>query len=447
VADDRAPQIEEIKVRPQDGVGPQHQSARDWGITPPRYADPVERYYDAERRGDKQAMDEAYWDRLLEGSGIPEDWIRQMLEKGFTPKEILKLWDTRTPATKGWINLGPDPYDLPVQMPDASFQVNPPEPDAKPIEEVVVREKLYVPPLVVKIFPKPLQIISDAALFGYDLYQTLPANVRQEFEKDIKDAYQSAMRELDEEIISNLRAFLGLDSQPDLGTTTYDYGKDGRVVKRDTPTSTNVDYDFFLPFKRLPLVRPTKPPVPQKIPDPFKPEWFLPDPDPWPEDMPPELPPIKLELPMPTVQPDWKDTPFTRWKTGQKPEVKFKLKGRMRINNKTKVDEGNRLRGPREKKGHGHAAGMFLRGLYKIINRTYGTYDEFMELKEILMDNIGVDKRGNIIVYWEQIGYDLLMRELQDRAIGKMSGLHREMIQQNGWWINPQFGRLPVKYD
>ncbi len=104
---------------------------------------------------------------------------------------------------------------------------------------------------------------------------------------------------------------------------------------------------------------------------------------------------------------------------------------------------GNRLRGKKERKGSSHAAGMFLRGLYKLTNKTYGTVDEWMDIIDIFKENMWFDKDGNLVADWEQIGMDLLMNELQDRAIGKMSGYHKEMIQENGWWINPQFGNLP----
>ncbi len=86
---------------------------------------------------------------------------------------------------------------------------------------------------------------------------------------------------------------------------------------------------------------------------------------------------------------------------------------------------------------------MFLRGLYKLVNKTYGTVDEWMDVIDIFKENMWFDKDGNLVADWEQIGMDLLMNELQDRAIGKMSGYHKEMIQENGWWINPQFGNLP----
>ena len=112
----------------------------------------------------------------------------------------------------------------------------------------------------------------------------------------------------------------------------------------------------------------------------------------------------------------------------------------MRIPSRLKPGNGNRLRGPKEKKGTGHAAGIALRGLYRFINKTYGEFDEFMDLKGILMDNIWLDEDGNLVVDWLQLGFDLIMNDLQDRAIGKMSGYHREMIQEQGWWINPAFG-------
>ena len=437
MADDRSTQIPEIIVTPQDGPSPQHSTVTPWRTATPYAESQVERHY-REQKG--QVREDEYWDRLLAGSGIPEDWVIEMLDSGYSPKQILELWDTRTPAQR-WINLGPDPVDLSSNFPDASFQTDAPVEPGQPIEEVVVREKIITPPLIVRIFPKPIQMIADTALMAYDLYQSLPEPVRNEFEREVKEAFEAAWKEIDDSLISDLRIWMGFESLPDLGKRTYEYPPDGRVVESDTPLSSNRDFEFDIPAEQIPLGRPTKPPVPKKIPDPLRPENWMPDPEPWPDWIPEELPPITIELKVPEfTQPAWKDTPLRVWKTGPKPVVKVRFKGRMRTPARTKPDEGNRLRGPNEKKGQSHAAGMALRGLYKFINKTYGEYDEFMDLKDILLANIWLDEDGNLVVDWLQLGFDLIMNDLQDRAIGKMSGYHREMIQEQGWWINPAFG-------
>ena len=106
----------------------------------------------------------------------------------------------------------------------------------------------------------------------------------------------------------------------------------------------------------------------------------------------------------------------------------------MRAPAKTKPAEANRLRDKKEKKSRNFAAANVYRGLLKIFNKTYGNADEMRDLWEIFKDNAYVDNEGNVVINIEQLGYDVLMNELQDRAIGKVMGKYREALEDNPDW-------------
>lgn len=428
MADTRSNQIEEVVVRPDDAP------TRNQGYNPARDQFGIREDYTRYREKNFRDPDAQYWDRLLDEAGIPKEWIKQMLSKGYTPQQILELWDTRTPAERsGTINLGPDPYDLSENYPTSDPN------DGQPIEEVKVYGKIVKPNIIVKLFPKPVQFLIEAGLFGYELYQALPQDLQDEINENTKQAFADAWTELENELMDSFRQFFQYDSVQDFGTTVLPI-PNGKVLRTVRPKSTALEVEFEFPWE-APMRKPRRVPAPRELPDPLKAPNWMPQPEPWPNEFPLELPEITFTVPAPEIV--WQPAPRKVSQTMAGPTVKAKVEAVVRINPQNLPMRGNRLRGKKERKGASHAAGMFLRGLYRLINKTYGTVDEWMDIVDIFKENMWFDKDGNLVADWEQIGFDLLMNELQDRAIGKMSGFHKEMIQQNGWWINPQFGKLP----
>ncbi len=229
MADSRANQIEEVIVRPDDAP------TRSPGYNPARDQFGIREDYTRYREKNFRDPDSQYWDRLLEEAGIPKEWIKQMLSKGYSPQQILELWDTRTPAERtGTINLGPDPYDLSENWPTSDPN------DGQPIEEVKVYGKLVKPNIIVKLFPKPLQFLIEAGLFGYELYQALPQDLQDQINENTKQAFSDAWTELENELMDTFRQFYSFDSPQELGTTRIDL-PNGDVLRTVRPKSTALE--------------------------------------------------------------------------------------------------------------------------------------------------------------------------------------------------------------
>ena len=142
-----------------------------------------------------------------------------------------------------------------------------------------------------------------------------------------------------------------------------------------------------------------KPPKPEAInpPEAFRPENWMPDPEPWTNEFPEDFPTIKIEIGDTWIdqgQPNWEDVPYTAWKVGPRPVAKVEVRMDMRAPAKTQLVEAHRLRGKNEKKSRNFAAANVYRGMLKIFNKTYGNFDEMRDLWEIFKENAYIDNDG-----------------------------------------------------
>ena len=115
--------------------------------------------------------------------------------------------------------------------------------------------------------------------------------------------------------------------------------------------------------------------------------------------------------------------------------------------------EENMLRHDRKS---GNASGL-IRSIYKLVNKTYGTYTEIADLTEAISRNIIIDGtfassmsleqrlRKLMCVYqgkceieidFQQMALDIFMMELIDSVIGRASSYHGKVAADQGWYID-----------
>lgn len=449
----RSPQMEEVVVHPEDGPSPQHQSVRSWEnavrgsyTSPPAYPDGgITRLPNLPRElADALEEDTRYWE-FIEDAQIPRETVEDLLDKGYSPRQIYRLWIDRVPATAPRaVPLGPDPIDLSpnwipqssnqpdLTRPDADFPDQAPEqldPDAKSAAKFVITKA------IIKLFPRPIQWLIDAGLWSRDFWNSLSKAQQEQIRGLFRDVMEQAYELSELDLQDKLREWY-LD-RPTSGSETF--ATEGiTVIAKETPTKSVRDFEISIPLEDIQINKPPQPQAVEPPPDFLKPEnWTPHQENAWPEEFPPELPIVKVEIFPSTIEPvhpKWNDLPYYAWKADIKPVIKTRIKIEMRLPPKTKVAEGNTLRGPKEKKGRNYAAANAYRGLLKLINKTYGEVDELRDIYDAFRENSWIDNNGDLMLNIEQFANDIFWMQLEDKAIGKLMGKYREALQDNPTW-------------
>lgn len=446
----RSPQMEEVVVTPEDGPSPQHQSVRSWENAVRGSYNPAAPYRDGGvtrlpnlPRDLAEALEEdtRYWE-FIEDAKVPREMVENLLEKGYSPREIYRLWIDRTPvkAPKA-INLGPDPIDLSpnwipanpnAPLPDADFPDQAPtdlDPDAKAAAKFVITK------VIIKLFPRPIQWLYEAGMWTRDAWHAMSKAQQEQLRGLFRDVMEQAYELSELDLQDKLREWY-LD-RPTSGSETF--ATEGiTVIAKETPTKSVRDFEISIPLEDMQILKPPKSQPVEPPPEFLQPENWMPHQEnPWPEEFPPELPIVKVEISPSTiepVQPKWNDLPYYAWKADVKPVIKTRIKFEMRLPPKTKVAEGNRLRSKKEKKGRNYAAANMYRGLLKVINKTYGEVDELRDVYHAFRENSWIDNNGDLMLNIEQFATDIFMMQLEDKAIGKIMSKYREALQDNPTW-------------